>query len=102
MTTRPDVSPDAVVAFDHHPDEFNLNQRTIKAELRQKCPVTWQPGAARHDPRLRVVVVIHRCAFAARTAWAIARRGVYQPVHAVVGSLAVLEWGSVSRWRRTT
>ena len=41
MTTRPDVSADAVVDFDHHSDEFNLNQRTINAELRQKCPVAW-------------------------------------------------------------
>ncbi|MGA9679850.1 MAG: cytochrome P450 [Mycobacterium sp.] len=41
MTTRPDVSPDAVVDFDHHSDDFNLNQRTINAELRQKCPVAW-------------------------------------------------------------
>jgi cytochrome P450 len=41
MTTRPDVSPDLVVDFDHHSDEFNLNQRTINAELRQKCPVAW-------------------------------------------------------------
>ena len=41
MTTRPDVSPDVVVDFDHHSDEFNLNQRTINAELRQKCPVAW-------------------------------------------------------------
>ena len=41
MTTRPDVSADAMVDFDHHSDEFNLNQRTINAELRQKCPVAW-------------------------------------------------------------
>src|SRR5215472_16980461 len=41
MVTRPDVSPDAVVDFDHHSDEFNLNQETINAELRQKCPVAW-------------------------------------------------------------
>ena len=41
MTARPDVSPDAVVDFDHHSDEFNQNQRTINAELRQKCPVAW-------------------------------------------------------------
>ena len=41
MTTRPDVSADAVVDFDHHSDDFNLNQRTINAELRQKCPVAW-------------------------------------------------------------
>ena len=41
MTTRPDVSPDAIVDFDHHSDDFNQNQRTINAELRQKCPVAW-------------------------------------------------------------
>ncbi len=41
MTTRPDVSADAVVDFDHHSDDFNQNQRTINAELRQKCPVAW-------------------------------------------------------------
>ena len=41
MATSPDVSADAVVDFDHHSDEFNLNQQTINAELRQKCPVAW-------------------------------------------------------------
>jgi cytochrome P450 len=41
MVTRPDVSPDAIVDFDHHSDEFNLTQRTINAQLRQKCPVAW-------------------------------------------------------------
>ena len=41
MATRPDVSADAVVDFDHHSDEFNLNQHAINAELRQKCPVVW-------------------------------------------------------------
>jgi cytochrome P450 len=41
MTTRPDVSPEVVVDFDHHSDEFNLNELTINAELRQKCPVAW-------------------------------------------------------------
>jgi cytochrome P450 len=30
-----------VVDFDHHSDEFNLNELTINAELRQKCPVAW-------------------------------------------------------------
>ena len=30
-----------MVDFDHHSDDFNLNQRTINAELRQKCPVAW-------------------------------------------------------------
>ncbi len=41
MATRPDVSADVVVDFDHHSDQFNLNQQTINAELRQKCPVAW-------------------------------------------------------------
>jgi cytochrome P450 len=41
MTTRPDVSTDVVVDFDHHSDEFNLNQPTIHADLRQRCPVAW-------------------------------------------------------------
>ena len=41
MTTRPDVSPGVVVNFDHHSDEFNLNQQTINAGLRQQCPVAW-------------------------------------------------------------
>ena len=27
--------------FDHHSDEFNLNELAINAELRQKCPVAW-------------------------------------------------------------
>ena len=45
MATRrhgiPDVSPEAIVDFDHHSDEFNLNELAINAELRQKCPVAW-------------------------------------------------------------
>src|ERR1700739_246289 len=41
MTTRPDVTEDVIVEFDHHSDEFNLNQQTINAGLRQKCPVAW-------------------------------------------------------------
>ena len=41
MTTRPDVSADVVVDFDHHSDEFNLNELAINADLRQKCPVAW-------------------------------------------------------------
>jgi cytochrome P450 len=40
-TGRPDVDADAVVDFDHHSDEFNLNELAINAELRQKCPVAW-------------------------------------------------------------
>src|SRR5271156_4023140 len=38
---RPDVDADVVVDFDHHSDEFNLNELAINAELRQKCPVAW-------------------------------------------------------------
>jgi cytochrome P450 len=41
MTTRPDVSPDVTVDFDHHSDEFNLNELANNAYLRQKCPVAW-------------------------------------------------------------
>lgn len=41
MVTCPDVRPDAIVDFDHHSDEFNLNERAVNAELRQKCPVAW-------------------------------------------------------------
>jgi cytochrome P450 len=41
MSTRPDVNADAVVDFDHHSDEFNLNELAFNAELRQKCPVAW-------------------------------------------------------------
>ncbi|MEM6106998.1 cytochrome P450 [Mycobacterium sp. 050272] len=39
--TPPDVSPDAVVDFDHHSDDFNANQEAVNAELRQRCPVAW-------------------------------------------------------------
>jgi cytochrome P450 len=41
MGTRPDISPDVVVDFDHHSDEFNLNELAINADLRQRCPVAW-------------------------------------------------------------
>ena len=41
MTTRPDVTDDVVVEFDHHSDEFNLNELAINADLRQRCPVAW-------------------------------------------------------------
>ena len=41
MATRPDVSDDVVVDFDHHSDEFNLNELAINADLRQRCPVAW-------------------------------------------------------------
>ena len=41
MATRPDVTEDAIVDFDHHSDEFNLNELAINADLRQKCPVAW-------------------------------------------------------------
>jgi cytochrome P450 len=41
MGTRPDVDADVVVDFDHHSDEFNLNELALNAKLRQKCPVAW-------------------------------------------------------------
>jgi len=41
MTTRPNVTDDVVVDFDHHSNAFNLNQQTINSELRQRCPVAW-------------------------------------------------------------
>jgi cytochrome P450 len=41
MSTRRNVNADAVVDFDHHSDEFNLNELAFNAELRQKCPVAW-------------------------------------------------------------
>jgi cytochrome P450 len=41
MSERSKVSADAVVDFDHHSDEFNLNELSINAELRRRCPVAW-------------------------------------------------------------
>jgi cytochrome P450 len=41
ITRRADVNADVVVDFDHHSDEFNLNELAINAELRRKCPVAW-------------------------------------------------------------
>ena len=41
MGIRPDVDADVVVDFDHHSDEFNLNELAINAELRSRCPVAW-------------------------------------------------------------
>jgi cytochrome P450 len=41
VNRSPEVDADAVVDFDHHSDEFNLNELAINAELRQKCPVAW-------------------------------------------------------------
>ncbi|BBZ43484.1 cytochrome P450 [Mycobacterium parmense] len=41
MTTRPGVSADAIVDFDHHCDDYNLNELAKNAELRAKCPVAW-------------------------------------------------------------
>jgi hypothetical protein len=35
MATRPDVTADALVDFDHHSDEFNLNELAINADLRR-------------------------------------------------------------------
>ncbi|OBJ25627.1 cytochrome P450 [Mycobacterium sp. 1245801.1] len=41
MATRPNVSADAIVDFDHHSDAFNLNELAVNADLRQRCPVAW-------------------------------------------------------------
>ncbi|AYE96555.1 cytochrome P450 [Mycobacterium paragordonae] len=41
MTARPDIPPEIIVDFDHHSDEFNLNELALNAELRRKCPVAW-------------------------------------------------------------
>ncbi|KZS50171.1 cytochrome [Mycobacterium kansasii] len=41
MVTHPGVSPDAIVDFDHHSDDFNLNELAVNAELRRTCPVAW-------------------------------------------------------------
>jgi cytochrome P450 len=30
-----------IVDFDHHCDEFNLNELAVNAELRRRCPVAW-------------------------------------------------------------
>lgn len=41
MTARPDIPAEVKTNFDHHSDEFNLNELAINAELRAKCPVAW-------------------------------------------------------------
>lgn len=41
MVARPDVSADVVVDFDHHSDDFNLNELEVNADLRRRCPVAW-------------------------------------------------------------
>jgi hypothetical protein len=38
---RPDASLGVIVGFDHHSDEFNLNEREVNADLRSGCPVAW-------------------------------------------------------------
>lgn len=41
MIGRANISADVVVDFDHHSDEFNLNELQINAALRRRCPVAW-------------------------------------------------------------
>lgn len=41
MVTRPDVTDDVVVDFDHHSDDYNLNELAANKELRHNCPVAW-------------------------------------------------------------
>jgi len=50
MTTRPDVTDDVVVEFDHHSDEFNLNELAIK-----RRPETTLPGGV--ERQLRRILV---------------------------------------------
>jgi cytochrome P450 len=38
---RADVDGEVTVDFDHHCDEFNLNELAVNAELRRRCPVAW-------------------------------------------------------------
>jgi cytochrome P450 len=38
---RTGVSADVVVDFDHHSDEFNVNELEVNAVLRHRCPVAW-------------------------------------------------------------
>ncbi len=40
-TERTDVDAGVVVDFDHHCDEFNLNELAVNAGLRRRCPVAW-------------------------------------------------------------
>jgi len=41
VTARPDIPAEVKTNFDHHSDEFNLNELAINAELRRTCPVAW-------------------------------------------------------------
>ncbi|SRX94773.1 hypothetical protein [Thermobifida fusca YX] [Mycobacterium shimoidei] len=41
MIGRANINTDVVVDFDHHSDEFNLNELQINAALRRRCPVAW-------------------------------------------------------------
>lgn len=43
MTIRPDISSDVVVDLDHLSAEFNRNEVAITNEIREKCPVAWNP-----------------------------------------------------------
>ena len=38
---RPDVRADAIVDFDHHSDDYHRNEQAINADLRRRCPVSW-------------------------------------------------------------
>ena len=51
---RPDVSADAIVGFDHHSDEFNLNEREVNADLRRRCPGRVEREVRRILVRLRL------------------------------------------------
>jgi cytochrome P450 len=38
---RTDIEAGVIVDFDHHSEEFNLNELAVSAGLRQRCPVAW-------------------------------------------------------------
>jgi cytochrome P450 len=41
MSSRPGVSAESVVDFDHHSEEFNRDEVRASAEIRRRCPVAW-------------------------------------------------------------
>lgn len=47
---RPDVDGEVAVDFDHHSEEFNLNELAVNAELRRRCPVAWNQSVAVSTP----------------------------------------------------
>jgi hypothetical protein len=48
---RPDASP-GVVGFDHHSDEFNLNEGEVNADLRSRSGVNSQRKSYRDESQV--------------------------------------------------